>query len=308
MLDLKISHLELLAQIIKTGSLSEAAQNLGLTVSTASRMLKKLQTDLGDPLFIRAWRGLTPTDTAMMMLPVVRDLLVQMERLEYQKSFSPAKLSATITIGTADNAVISILPPVVRAVRAEAPNVSFRFLPLGSRQLQLLTDGAMDFLLYPTQSLPELPAHFFGLKLFRIERSVLMDRRHPLAQRHAAGKAIPPDDYRQYPKIVVRLPDSSRGAIFDVTAPDLRTGEAVIELPYFLGAPYFLEGTDCTLLLPRRTAAFFARQLPNLTAIPYAGEYAENFTRLIWHERSDKNLVSRWLRAMFKQYAGAAHG
>lgn len=102
MLDLKINHLQLLAQIVSTGSLTEAAQNLGLSAAAASRMLKKLQTEMNDPLFIRVWRGLTPTDTTTMMLPVVRELLEQMERLEYQKSFTPAKLSATITIGAAD--------------------------------------------------------------------------------------------------------------------------------------------------------------------------------------------------------------
>ena len=67
MLDLKINHLQLLAQIVSTGSLTEAAQNLGLSAAAASRMLKKLQTEMNDPLFIRVWRGLTPTDTTTMM-------------------------------------------------------------------------------------------------------------------------------------------------------------------------------------------------------------------------------------------------
>lgn len=169
MLDLKINHLQLLAQIVSTGSLTEAAQNLGLSAAAASRMLKKLQTEMNDPLFIRVWRGLTPTDTTtMMMLPVVRELLDQMERLEYQKSFTPAKLSATITIGAADNSVISILPPVVRAIREQAPKVSFRILPLESRQFQKLADGGMDFLLYPTQNLPDLPTHFLGSIFFAL--------------------------------------------------------------------------------------------------------------------------------------------
>ena len=52
MLDLKINHLQLLAQIVSTGSLTEAAQNLGLSAAAASRMLKKLQTEMNDPLFI----------------------------------------------------------------------------------------------------------------------------------------------------------------------------------------------------------------------------------------------------------------
>ena len=251
MLDVKISSLRLLVQIVETGSLSAAALNLGLTVSTASRMLKKLQEELDDPLFIRTWRGMIPTETASLMLPVVEDLLARMEMLEHRKRFDPAKLSMTLTMGAADNAVISILPPVVKAIREVAPNVSFRILQLGSHQFQKLAEGEMDFLLYPTQNLPKLPAHFFGINLFRIERSILMDSNHPLAKAHAEGSPVTLEDFRRYPRILVRLQDSSRGAVYDVTLPEVGQSQAVIELPYFLGAPYFLEGTENLLPLPR---------------------------------------------------------
>ena len=162
----------------------------------------------------------------------------------------------------------------------------------------------MDFLLYPTQNLPDLPTHFFGLNLFRIERSVLMNRAHPLIKAYAAGQTLKAEDFRKDPRLLVKLQDSSRGAIYDVTVPDPRLGEAFIELPYFLGAPYFLEGTEYTLVLPTRTAKSFEKQFPNLAAVPYPGEYSENFARLIWHERSDKSLVMQWVRSMFAQHAG----
>ena len=96
----------------------------------------------------------------------------------------------------------------------------------------------MDFLLYPTQNLPDLPTHFLGLNLFRIERSVLMNRAHPLIKAYEAGQTLKAEDFRKYPRILVKLQDSSRRAIYDVTVPDPRLGEAFIELPYFLGAPY----------------------------------------------------------------------
>ena len=84
----------------------------------------------------------------------------------------------------------------------------------------------------------------------------------------------------------------------------MKSSQTFIELPYFLGAPYFLKGTEYTLLMPTRTARFFARQIPGLIAIPYEGEYAENYTRLIWHERSDKSITMQWLRSMFAMHAG----
>lgn len=45
MLDLRLTHFALLSEIVSTGSLSEAAEHLGLTVASASRMLKKMQED-----------------------------------------------------------------------------------------------------------------------------------------------------------------------------------------------------------------------------------------------------------------------
>ena len=199
---------------------------------------QEAQTEMNDPLFIRVWRGLTPTDTTTMMLPVVRELLEQNGAAGISKTFTPAKLSATITIGAADNSVISILPPVVRAIREQAPKVNFRILPLESRQFQKLADGGMDFLLYPTQNLPDLPTHF-GSQSFRIERSVLMNRAHPLIKAYEAGQTLKAEDFRKYPRILVKLQDSSRGSIYDVTVPDPRLGEAFIELPYFLRSPLF---------------------------------------------------------------------
>ena len=112
------------------------------------------------------------------------------------------------------------------------------------------------------------------------------------------------EDFRKYPRLLVKLQDSSRRAIYHVTVPDPRLGEAFVELPNFLGAPYFLEGTEYTLVLPTRTAKSFEKQFPNLAAVPYPGEYSENFARLIWHERSDKSLVKQWVRSMFAQHAG----
>lgn len=279
MLDLRLTHLALLSEIVSTGSLSEAAEHLGLTVASASRMLKKMQEDFDDPLFIRVWRGLTPTDTTKRMMPVVRELLERMEELEFQKHFSPEKLKGTITIGAADNALVSLLPPVIRAVSEKAPGLSFRLQPLDGRQFQRLAEGGLDFLLYPTLN-------------------------HPLAARYAAGEALTIESIRMYPRILIKLQDSSRGPVFDISLPELKSSQTFIELPYFLGAPYFLKGTEYTLLMPTRTARFFARQVPGLTAIPYEGEYAENFTRLIWHERSDKSIPMQWLRSMFAMHAG----
>jgi DNA-binding transcriptional LysR family regulator len=49
-------------EVYKTGSLREAAQNLSLTESAASKTLKELEAELGVALFLRSKLGTTPTD------------------------------------------------------------------------------------------------------------------------------------------------------------------------------------------------------------------------------------------------------
>lgn len=305
MSDFKISQLKLLAQIMQTGSLTDAARNLGMTASTASRTLKRLQEELNDPLFIRTWRGMVPTERSASIMPVIQNLLTELEHLHDKTTFSPAKLDTMITIGAADNAIVGILVPVIRAILHQAPDVKFRILPLDQHQFDRLAEGEFDFLLFPTQTQPQLPAHFKSLTLFPIYRSVLVASDHPLAEAHRQRKNITDADLAKYPRVVVKLNDSSRGALYNVDLANTEKGPTTIEVPYFLGAPYFLDGTLNTLALPRHTAEFFAKNLANLTAIPWEIPNGNNSTRLIWHERTDRSPHMQWIRSIFREYAGS---
>ena len=71
-------------------------------------------------------------------------------------------------------------------------------------------------------------------------------------------------------------------------------------MPHFLGAPYLLKETMATLVLPDRTAEFFARMLPEeLAIVPIPGEHRVYSTRLIWHERNHASSEMQWIRSVF---------
>lgn len=57
--------------LLKTGSATLAAKQLGLQTSAVSRMLGQLREILGDPIFVRSGRGLMPTPYAEKIRPVV---------------------------------------------------------------------------------------------------------------------------------------------------------------------------------------------------------------------------------------------
>ncbi len=303
-MDFKISQLRLIARIMRTGSLSEAAKSLDITVPSASRALKKMQAELNDPLFIRTWKGMVPTERTEHLFPAVQRFLDELDALDEQKPFDPAKLRMLLTIGTADNGIVAILLPVIRHLMKEAPGIQFRLKQLGTSQFERLANGELDFLLYPTSYVPVLPAHFFSFTLFEMSFSILLDRDHPLVAHHREGRAISDADLARYPRIVVKLSDSGASPVFSLNVDPEAAGPVAIELPYFLGAPYFLEGTLNTLILPRKTAELFARHMPGLTAIPLSPRRLQTLTRLIWHERTHRSVQMQWIRSVFRTYAG----
>ena len=68
-LDLDGHLLQLLVAVHEEGSITRAAQRLGVTQSAVSHLLDKLRGIVGDPLFVKSGRGILPTAMA--------DLLVQ---------------------------------------------------------------------------------------------------------------------------------------------------------------------------------------------------------------------------------------
>ena len=57
--------------IMRHGSVSQAAQSLGLTHPAASNALTRLRGQLGDQLFVRSKNGMLPTRFATEMAPVI---------------------------------------------------------------------------------------------------------------------------------------------------------------------------------------------------------------------------------------------
>lgn len=299
MLSLRFNQLLVVRKIYETGSLSAAAHQLHLTISAVSRALSKCQEEFGDELFVRNYQGMAPTEKCRSIIPVIDRVLADFGELAKSKTFEPSEVTRTLSIAAADNAVVMILRPVLRMLYKSAPKMNFRLAPLSENMLRELAEGSIDLALLPDAFLKVLPEQYYSLKLFDVHRCCLLRRDHPLALRTAQGKKLTQKEFQKYPKIAVQLRQNARESVFDVDTKLTHTQRKLIEVPHFLGAPYFLEDTDATLVLPHTTAEFFAKLLPNLTVIPIPGEKHVYSTRLIWHECTHASSEMQWIRSVF---------
>src|ERR671918_458059 len=103
-----------------------AAQRLALTQSAASHALGRLRLMFGDPLFVRHPKGVEPTARAHALGPIVADILDRANSmLASPGSFDP-NTPHTFTIGGTDLAVFTVLVPLIKRLRATAPEIDLR--------------------------------------------------------------------------------------------------------------------------------------------------------------------------------------
>lgn len=273
--------------LLQEGSVTRAGRRLRLSPSAMSRALARLRETMGDPLLVRAGRGLVPTPRALALREQVRPLVeAANEVLRPAGKLDLAKLERTFTLRTREGFVENFGPALLARVEREAPGVKLGFRQKLDRDSAALRDGRVDLetgVVGPTSG-PELRAQ----ALFRDRFVGVVRQGHPLSRarvtlaRFAAGRHI---------DVGLRGPGSEE--------VDRALEELGLERQFLV----FVDGFAAALALARSTdliATVPERHTGNLRAglhsfrLPVA---TPEFTlSLLWHPRMDADPAHRWLR------------
>src|SRR3546814_5597197 len=132
---LSFMHLTVFEAIMRTKSVSLAAETLDVPQPTLSRYLKQLRDHFGNQLFVRTRTGLEPTSIAISSAPAVSQALeLYRTRLSGEPSLDPLTSARDFHIAASDVGHLLVLPRMLAWVREMAPNVRFKAVPLGDRQ------------------------------------------------------------------------------------------------------------------------------------------------------------------------------
>jgi DNA-binding transcriptional LysR family regulator len=141
--------LQLLVAVLDSGSITAAAQRLGVTQSAVSHLLNKLRAITGDELFVKSGRGIVATARAEALGVQARDLLRDLERFARSGGFDPARWQTTFTIAANDFQRDLLLPALAARLRSRAPGLVLRIVPSGVPQLETLRVDAYQLILSP---------------------------------------------------------------------------------------------------------------------------------------------------------------
>jgi DNA-binding transcriptional LysR family regulator len=273
--------------LLTEGSVARAAQRLQLSPSAMSRALARLRETTGDPLLVRAGRGLVPTPRALELREQVSHLVQDAESvLRPIEKLDLKHLVRTFTLRTSEGFVENFGPNLIARVGDEAPGVRLHFMSKPNKDSAPLRDGTVDLEtgVVGKKTGPEVRTQ----ALFRDRFIGVVRMGHTLSQ----GE-ITPSRFATGRHIYVSREGLYKGLIDEALIPFGLEREIAVIVSGFFAALALARTSDLIASVPeRRTGNLRA----GMHSFPLPFSTPEVTVSLLWHPRLDADLAHRWLR------------
>ncbi len=278
--------------LLAEGSVARAARRLHLSPSAMSRALARLREATGDPLLVRAGRGLVPTPRALELRERVSQLVQDGEAvLRPAEKIDLQQLQRTFTLRTREGFVENFGPALLARIGAEAPGVRLCFVQKQDKDSTPLRDGTVDLETGVVGHAmgPEVRAQ----ALFRDRHIGVVRLGHPLCK----GK-ITPTRYAAGRHVLFSPRGLERGQLDEaLKALGLERNVATI-VGGFATALALARASDLIASVPEKhtgnlRAGMFSFALPVATP--------RITVSLLWHPRLQADAAHRWLRECVRE-------
>ena len=118
----QLSDFKAVLAILKDGTVTQAAQSLGVSQSALSYQLDRMRKRFSDPLFVRVGNRMAPTPFAQRLAgPAARVIHIVDDEIAGLAAFDPATTERDFRIGLNELGAITLLPKLVRRSVKTAP-------------------------------------------------------------------------------------------------------------------------------------------------------------------------------------------
>ncbi len=287
--------------IFSEGSLSRAAERLGVTQSAVSQALARLRKLTSDELFISTGRGVRPTQRALEMASYVQLALNQVNAAFASRDVDMSKLERTLVIDIGGGYDTLVLPRLIEELSKQAPGL--RLVVSNDRGGDLLnelkygeTHLAFDFQATSTENVRcELLARDAVVVLSRLD--------HP-----ALKKGLTKNLYLDLPHASLVWARSPAASAVSVELARLgHNPSVVVSVPTFVALGGIVASSNLLATAPGIVARLLVgwhriEQHPMPFRFPQLALYQ------LWHARYDDDAAHRWLRSTIKKICeGPAH-
>jgi DNA-binding transcriptional LysR family regulator len=236
-----------------------AAERLNLSPSAVSHGLGRLRKLLNDPLFLRTPKGVVPTERAEQLAASIGDVLAHVRSIVATAApFVPATSRRRFTIGAPDGVLAVVLPPLLAAVRRDAPlvDIATRQLlpPKGGVPFERAWQHGIDDLETRAIDIAVMPIHTVPA---RCADHVLYVEEFVIAARSGHPQARSPDVKRfcELRHVLVSMTGDPHGFIDEALADRGLKRRIELTVPNFMMALAMVAESDLIAALPKQLVA-----------------------------------------------------
>ncbi len=183
---MEIHQLRYFVELWQTRSFTKAAERCHVTQPTLSHQIRKLEDELGQPLWQRRTKGLQPTEFGRSFLQRALTILGEIKAAEEEAASLADDPKGSLHLGLIPTVAPYLAPQLLQTARRELPHVTFRLTEdTTDRLLEAMKEGVVDLALL---SLP-LPGDLWEItELLKDELLVALPEEHPLAKQKKLAK------------------------------------------------------------------------------------------------------------------------
>ena len=288
---MKISSFDLnlfviLNAIYTEGSLTKAAEVVGITQPAVSNALSRLREKFNDDLFVRTGSGMVPTQKTENMIQDVQSALTLIQQsVNEPDTFDANSTKRNFKLSLGDVSEGRVLPFIMSEIYKEAPNISVgSYAYPRSDQVHALSTNNLDFVVDPVIPISD---EINSMKVFEDSFVVAHRDNHELSKK----SNVSIEDILNQRHLNVS--NRKRGLhLIDIELEKIGyKREIALRCQHFLIAPEIIRSTDVVLFA---TKSFAEKNDLKYIEIPAEIPMMEYF--LIWHKNDEGDGGHIWMK------------
>ncbi|MFL1553223.1 LysR family transcriptional regulator [Pseudomonas sp. D47] len=194
---MNLMHWRLLVAVADHGSITAAAEQVGMTQSAASQAMASMEATLGAQLFTREPRKTLPTALGLSVIEQARVMMGALQTIRTTVDEARPLLRGSIRIASFPMVLATVLTPLLRRFRQLNPGIEVTTLDVTDSEVHTLLDAGLIDLGVVLNPKPERNATVLGRGLWM----AVLPTHHPLAQR-AADASVSLEELLEQPFVL----------------------------------------------------------------------------------------------------------
>jgi DNA-binding transcriptional LysR family regulator len=297
--------------LLRERNVTQAANQLNLSQPAMSNGLRRLRELFDDPLLVRTSEGMTPTERALELEPIVREVLTSIDKAVQPRSeFEPAESQRVFRIMASDYAEATLFPSVLAKLRETAPGITLDIMTPSDVSFLDVERGKVDMVINRFDSMPQ---SFHQIHLWNDTFTCVLNANHPLLDEFTLDNYLASDH--------VWVSKTGMGVGVGVNPDDVqRLGwvDAALDrigkkrqirvfTRHYQAAMTLAEQNDLVVTLPTR-AAQLKRDNPRVVLREPPLEIPPLELKMAWSPLLQHNPANRWLRKLITDTARELDG